>query len=180
MQGAVKTQGAFVGANDFSVGGDPLVPGLYHTPVLARLNLIELAVDGLAKALELGPKILAIDIPVGKPEGTMMGMIVCLARCRLHRIVTRHGCFPGADERVTEGARNVLEIVLGEEPSIDFNAQPVGELGDLHPLVGDGRGRRGGHQGAAEGQGGQDQSIFIMRHRMGPRLHLFRTTNGAR
>src|SRR2546426_3342465 len=64
-----------------------------------------------------------------------MRMVVRFIRSGFHWPIASHHRLAGADERIAIWARHVLEKILREQPAVEFDVQPIGQLSDLDPLA---------------------------------------------
>jgi hypothetical protein len=133
--GLIDPQSAVVGAHDNAFPSDPFIlrtndalrfPGLYPGEGL---------MNRFAEILFLGPKVVAVDGPVSEPKRAMVRMIMLLVRSGFHRPVARHRRLAWADYGITVGAGNILKKIFGEQIPIDFDAQPVLKLGNVHSFA---------------------------------------------
>ena len=68
----------------------------------------------------------------------MMLVVVLLVGRFLHRPVARHGEAARSDHRVEVGAGDLFEMIFRKQLAVDFDPQPVVELGDFYPSRGAG------------------------------------------
>ena len=71
----------------------------------------------------------------------MMRMVLVFAGNFFHGKIAGERSLAGADERITEWARHIFEVVFRKKFPIHFHAQTIGQLGDANL-----RGRAGGRQ----------------------------------
>jgi hypothetical protein len=89
-------------------------------------------VKDFSEVLIFAPEIQAVDRAMRKPQGAVMLMIVVFAGDVLHRPVARHGQVARSLHWIAKRPGHILEIILGEKLAVDLDAQPVGQLDNLH------------------------------------------------
>ncbi len=114
---------------------DPIVLRFDQPEFFAGRNFRKLLVNLFAESFFLAPEIIAVDLLMAKPERAMMGMIVFFTGGFFHRPVARHRRIARADERITEWAGNIFEIIFGEKFSVEFDAQFIFQLLDGNSVI---------------------------------------------
>lgn len=92
-----------------------------------------------------GPKIEAVDVTVGEPEGSVMRVVMLFAFGLFHGISAGEAFAVRANHWVIEDVRCGSEVVRGEEFSIDGHDNPIRLGFDLHIGVG-GESKAGGRK----------------------------------
>ena len=150
ITGIVNAQRPVIRADDLAIRGHPFVTGLNQSLFLARFDLAESVVDDLAEGLVLRPKILAVNRAMSEPERAMVLVVAGLIQSILHGPVASHGRCSRTHEGVTVGPRHVGKVILGKEPAVNLDPQPVSQLVDVDALRAGGRWVQSGANGDRE------------------------------
>lgn len=135
----VKGHGAGFGEEFFAGGIDPVLEGGEGAGFLAALEVADLDNFDFATAfadaflgLFVGPEIIAVDVAVGEPETTVVGVVAFFAFDEVHGEATGDleagGGAQGVEEGLGEGGG---DHVIGEMLAVDFDADAVGGLGEF-------------------------------------------------